>query len=531
MSESAFSFGIDLGTSSCSLAYVVDDPRQRDRTIIDVRTVAVPTDEAGVERASDRIPSMISIDCDDRRRRRPLFGWDVVRLFRRARKRLPPLRRGREFLTSVKSDLGSHRVYRGSQVGDIRTPADATAALLGELVALARRHSPRIDLRSCCVVISVPASFSVLARRETVEAAEKAGLRRELVELVDEPVAALLDLLNDSNTGVLLSAEPRNVLVFDYGGGTCDLALVRARFDREQATGLYVENLAISAYRRLGGDDIDKAVMAEIVWPQLPDAARALQSADRRRIDDTLTPTVARELKEAICRRVEAFLHACGGDWRKLRARDIEAFAAWERPLLGFDVPRRFRIPSAQFEGVMQRFVCDPEDDKQGRSLLRPVLETLSRAGLSPLDLDVLVVHGGSSQNPYVRRLLEDFCADGGLFGRIRVVPTPYPLLSVARGAALACYWTHVRGIELVRPIMAEDLGVIVADGSAETLARAGTPLPYPDDESVADTDVTEQAGADRFFVPAGGLCEMLVPVTTGRSMPPRIAGWGRRSG
>jgi molecular chaperone DnaK len=524
MSESAFSFGIDLGTSSCSLAYVVDDPRQRDRTIIDVRTVAVPTDEAGVERASDRIPSMISIDCDDRRRRRPLFGWDVVRLFRRARKRLPLLRRGREFLTSVKSDLGSHRVYRGSQVGDIRTPADATAALLGELVALARRHSPRVDLRSCRVVITVPASFSVFARRETIEAAEKAGLRRELVELVDEPVAALLDLLNDSNTGALLTAEPRNVLVFDYGGGTCDLALVRARFDREQATGLYVENLAISAYRRLGGDDIDKAVMADIVWAQLPEAARALPSAARRRIEDTLTPTVARELKEAICRRVEASLHASGGDWRKLRARDIEAFVGWERPLVGIDVPRRFRVSSAQFEGVMQRFICDPRDDKEGRSLLRPVLETLARAGLSPSDLDVLVLHGGSSQNPYARRLLEDFCA-GGLFARTRVVPTPYPLLSVARGAALACYWKHVRGIEIVRPIMAEDLGVMVADGSVEILARAGTPLPYPDDESVADGGAPEAAHADRFSVPTGEPREMLVPVTTGRSMPPRIAG------
>jgi hypothetical protein len=230
---------------------------------------------------------------------------------------------------------------------------------------------------------------------------------------------------------------------------------------------------------------------------------------------------VARDLKEAVCRRVDEFLHANGGDWRKLRTRGIEAFVPWERPLQGIEMPRRFRISSGEFERVMQRFVREPGDDRDGRSLLRPVVETLERAGLSPLDLHVLVVHGGSSQNPYVRRLLDEFCAGQGLFAHTRVVPTPHPLLSVARGAALSCYWRHVRGIEIVRPIMAEDLGVAVADGSVEVLARAGTPLPYPDDEAVTDACTA----ADRFFVPTDGLREMLVPVTTGKVMPPRIAG------
>ena len=61
----------------------------------------------------------------------------------------------------------------------------------------------------------------------------------------------------------------RNLLVFDYGGGTLDVSLVRARFDSRSQTGLKVENLAISQYRRLGGDDVDHAVMDEVVWPQI----------------------------------------------------------------------------------------------------------------------------------------------------------------------------------------------------------------------------------------------------------------------
>ena len=80
-------------------------------------------------------------------------------------------------------------------------------------------------------MITVPASFSALARTETLEAAAAAGLDRARVRLLDEPVAALLDLLNSPDAADLLDAQSRNLLVFDYGAGTCDVALVRARFD------------------------------------------------------------------------------------------------------------------------------------------------------------------------------------------------------------------------------------------------------------------------------------------------------------
>ena len=97
------------------------------------------------------------------------------------------------------------------------------------------------------------------------------------------------------------------MLVFDYGGGTCDVALVKARFDPAARAGLSVENLAISSYHRLGGDDIDRAVMDVVVWPQIASPAEraGLTLAARRLVEDTLVPTVARVLKERLCRAVE----------------------------------------------------------------------------------------------------------------------------------------------------------------------------------------------------------------------------------
>src|SRR5262249_28370205 len=127
-----------------------------------------------------------------------------------------------------------------------------------------------IDPRGHPVIITVPASFSVLARQDTIEAAVSAGLREEDIDLIDEPIAALLDFVSSPDAAFTLETEAfKNILVFDYGGGTCDVALVRARFDRDARTGLHAEHLAISEYRQLGGDDVDRAVMKDVVWPQL----------------------------------------------------------------------------------------------------------------------------------------------------------------------------------------------------------------------------------------------------------------------
>jgi hypothetical protein len=106
------------------------------------------------------------------------------------------------------------------------------------------------------------------------------------------------------------------------------------------------------------------------------------------------------------------------------------------------------------------------------------------------------------------------------LFDRAEIVNTPDALVSVARGAALFCYWRHAREVEIIRPIMAEDLGIIVRSGEPMPLVEGGTPLPYPDDESVQDV-----TGEGQLAVPSDGLAEMLVPVYTGGGRTPRLAG------
>jgi molecular chaperone DnaK len=517
-------FGIDLGTSSCSVAYVVDDPRQRTSQIVSVQTVDVPVDEDETQKRSSRVPSIVAASTGDKRRKRPLFGWEFFQSFEEKRRDSALLSRGRDFFGSVKSDLGTERIYPRSVVPGCRTPVEVTAVMLERLVALAREGHASRDPRRTHVVITVPASFSALARAETREAARVAGLDPTRVHLLDEPVAALLDLLNSPDAAHFLSDAPRNVLVFDYGGGTCDVALVKARFDPAARAGLSVENLAISSYHRLGGDDIDRAVMDGVVWPQIasvPERA-ALTLATRRLVDDTLVPTVARVLKERLCRSVDDRIEEDG--WPGIETSPVKVLAPLAReftvPGLARKIPHRFEMTSDQFRLVMAPFLAPPAPEKDERSLLGPVMETLARAGLSPDRLDAIVLHGGSSLNPYVGHLMRHTFRGDHLGGRVEIVNTPDPLVSVARGAALFCYWRHARDVEIVRPIMAEDLGIIVRSGEPMPLVEGGTPLPYPDDDSVQDV-----TGGGELAVPSDGLAEMLVPVYTGSSRTPRLAG------
>ena len=105
---------------------------------------------------------------------------------------------------------------------------------------------------------------------------------------------------------------------------------------------------------------------------------------------------------------------------------------------------------------------------------------------------------------------------------------TPDPLVSVARGAAVACYWREARGVEIVQPIMPEDFGVFLRDGRQVPLiaARHAAALSR---RATASHDVTDDGAP--FSVPTDNAATLLVPFYTGdrRPSPPGRHGQGAR--
>ncbi len=107
-------------------------------------------------------------------------------------------------------------------------------------------------------VITVPASFNYLQQGKTKMAAELAGFDKEKIHMIPEPTASLIDFLHeeelkDPSSRVLdVSEKSKTVLVFDLGGGTCDVTI--HRITQGENNKLNIQDLSISQYTELGGD-------------------------------------------------------------------------------------------------------------------------------------------------------------------------------------------------------------------------------------------------------------------------------------
>ena len=102
------------------------------------------------------------------------------------------------------------------------------------------------------VVVTVPASFQVAQRMETIKAASLAGLQIDNGDLFDEPVAAYIDYLTTHIAdGTGNDIEPGRLLVFDFGGGTCDIAIFQLAAPATNRL-IGVSPLSISRFHRLG---------------------------------------------------------------------------------------------------------------------------------------------------------------------------------------------------------------------------------------------------------------------------------------
>src|SRR5262249_2190535 len=125
-------------------------------------------------------------------------------------------------------------------------PQEISAIILRRLKEIAEA---RLGYTVCKAVITVPAYFSDTQRQATREAGEIAGL--EVVRIINEPTSAALVYEAGQHEG-------KRILVYDLGGGTFDVSVVRIEEN-------VVEVIASHGNNRLGGDDFDQKIVAHIL--------------------------------------------------------------------------------------------------------------------------------------------------------------------------------------------------------------------------------------------------------------------------
>jgi len=231
-------------------------------------------------------------------------------------------------------------------------------------------------------VITVPANFNDLQRAATKVAGRVAGL--EVLRIINEPTAAALAFGP-------IEGKTKRIAVYDFGGGTFDFTLLRLTDD-------VFEVLATSGDTFLGGDDID----GEIVE----------QMADRFIAEDREDPRVT---PEGIAR-----LRDAAEQLKLILTHEPDATVRLSE--LGI-----VRAPDVDF--LLTRRDLD--------SVTRPIVEktfgickdALAAAKLAPNDVDDVLLVGGSTKDPYVRKRVREF------FGKAARCDID-PHLVVALGAA-----------------------------------------------------------------------------------------------
>ncbi len=345
--------GIDLGTTNSLVAYV-------DTQTGEPKCIPGPS-------GSTLCPSVVSIDPDgsiivgEPARRRLLIQpersiYSVKRLMGRG----PSDVQSELKLFPFRIDPASKNVIR-VQLGDkVFTPPEISSFILRELKNWAESYFGETVDRA---VITVPAYFNDAQRQATKDAGKLAGL--EVLRLVNEPTAAALAYgLHEKQRG--------KVAVYDLGGGTFDISVLKLISTGE---GDIYQVLSTNGDTHLGGDDIDNLLQA-FVHEQI---------LQHDKIDFSPHGELAQELRKALI---------------DIKHQLSETATA----TLRFPLPNGNLFVREFTRGALEALIRPVVD-----RTMAPVKQALADAQVKPSELDEVVLVGGATRTPLIRRTVQEF--------------------------------------------------------------------------------------------------------------------------
>ena len=360
--------GIDLGTSTSEIAYI----NKKGRVIV------IPNTE------KDTItPSVVHM----KQTGRSIVGAEA-----------------REYLFT-RPDCTFMEVKRKFGTGETLTahgktykPEEIQAHIIEYLVECAEEFTGE-DVTGA--VITVPAYFTDIQRKQTIKAGELAGVNVERV--INEPTAAALDY------GLKNMSECEYILVYDFGGGTLDVTVL------ELYEGV-IDVKSSCGNNRLGGKDFDELLMKHIAGSHY----KALMADPK---SEMKLKQAATECKIALS-----------------SAESTEVLL----PLVADDVSIDCKVARSEFDELIKPLVD---------STAEQIDTALRDAGLTSADLQRVIMVGGTTRVPFVRKFVKEKLGLTSISDNY----TDYsPELMVVRGAAIQA--------GIIEGVIEDEQSVVLAD-------------------------------------------------------------------
>ncbi len=342
--EKMINFGIDLGTTNSAIAKFVRG---------EVEVFKNP-----LETGKETIPSVI------------YYKADKIIVGSRAKTYLE--RDAKNVFATFKRKMGTTESFKVKNTNQSKTPTELSAEILKELKGFVQTGE-KVD----AAVITIPASFDVIQSNATKEAGYLAGLKQ--VILLQEPIAASLAYANKHKEKDLKNGQ---WLVFDLGGGTFDVALIKIKDGEMKVLDHEGDNF-------LGGSDFDNLIVEQFVIPFLnknftfSSLENELKSASGKR--NSLYSRLlwlVEEAKISLSNRTSA----------EIELRDIQDDSNKE-------IDTSFDITRSEFEGLIKNCID---------LTIEMIKKILVRHSLKSSDIQFILMVGGSTYIPFVRRRVEE---------------------------------------------------------------------------------------------------------------------------